>query len=227
MVPLGKGLKRAPKWAWATAAGVGIGAVAIHTFRNRAADPSTATTAEDGSSPATTPTGSATGILMPPVIVSPPTTDPNEGVGPLQELYIGSMRDVLDSWEALVGPLMGTVNTLALDARPSTLAAIAAAGAAPTSQPSTTPEGPAPVVSTAPAPTLTAAPPPPAPSSPGRCPANYPLGTPPDCYQFAWNYETRQSGTNKWCVKMERHMYQSGRDVTLTGTAVKVHDGKC
>lgn len=232
-----RSLRRAPKWAWGAAAGAGIGAIAIKLHRNRATDATDEGTGADviGSAPTVGGLpGSPIGTIMPPVIVTPPMGDPNEGVPALQQMYLGALGDVLHGWESLVGPLLTTQTQLALEASPNTLAAIAQAGSAPNSPPAIVPGGEAaaiPVVAVPappppePAPVPIAAPPPQV-AGP-TCPPNFPLGNPPECWQFAWNYETRVRGANKWCVKMERHIHQDGRDVTLPGTAQKVHDGPC
>jgi hypothetical protein len=167
-------LKRAPKWTWYTAAGLGLGGIAIRLYQNRGGrldQPITNEVGEEiGGIGGMTSGGTPPGIIVPPVILGS-QGDPNIGVGPLQELFVGGTQSLLSSWEALVAPLMSTQSAL-LMGNSETISQLAMAGSAPQSVG-------VPVVSVAPVPQpapilLAPRPAPPPPKPPDRCVGAFP-----------------------------------------------------
>jgi hypothetical protein len=180
-------IKRAPKWTWYTAAGLGLGGIAIRLYQNRGGRLDQPITNEVGSEvgdPSSLNTGGAPpGIIVPPVILGG-SPDPNIGVGPLQELFVGGTQSLLASWESLVAPLVGTQSSL-LMSNADTISQLAMAGGAPQSVG-------IPVVSATPVPqpapiALTPRPALPAPKPVDRCTGAYPNlnETNGKCYKVA------------------------------------------
>lgn len=196
MAPLTASLKRAPKWAWYTAAGVGVGAAVIKVYKDRDADPSDPEVGEVvGTAAAPVLAGSPTPTIVPPVIIGGNAADPNAGVPVLQELYIGAVSDLVHGWEALVGPLTSTVTTIAMEASPNALQALAMAG------------GPPGLAQDNPTPVMTAPAPAPAVAAP------VPTPKPPATFTKITKRQTfgRKADKNLWCGEAPFHRWSDGR----------------
>lgn len=205
-------VKKAPRWAWYTAGGLGLGAAAIKLYQHRGGGTATDTTntpaADIGTTVGTTG-GTPPGVIVPPVILGGNAADPNVGVGPLQDLYVGAAGSLFSAWENLLGPVMGTQNQLLLG-NADTISQIAMAGGPPQSAPT-------PVISFLPIPQHipVALTPKPA-AGPG--------------YKTEFRNATKDNGKAgkqrvAWCVKQEVHRYPDGHGVVVNET--KIHDGAC
>lgn len=225
-------VKHAPRWAWITAGGVGIGAGAVKLYRNRAVGdtpPDAPGTVVDGGGTGTAlaPASGYPGVVVPPVIIGNQTPDQNQGVGVLQDLYVGAISDVVSGWGGLVQQLIGgqqdTQNQMwdflkgqqgiltdQLQSQSSTIAAIASAGGAPGQAIS----NPSPIVISAPI-----APPPPTPAP-----------APPVQPKVRVENRTRDNGRTGaarrvWCNRVHIHDWPDGRSVVVSED--KIHDGAC
>lgn len=214
-------IKRAPRWAWISAAGIGTGAAALKVWKGRAKPAETPVAAEaepaggyGGPQPMNAANPSA--VIVPPVIIGGNGADPNQGVGVLQDLYVGAIGGIMDGYSQIWGPVQ-TAQLALLTGNSETLQSLAQAGAAPQA---TTPM-PSDVVAYTP-------PPPPAPVA-IRPPAR-PAAPPKAPYKVVYENRTRDNGKKGaarrvWCNKVTIHRYPDGRAVVAGETRVK--NGPC
>lgn len=218
MSGLTNSIKRAPKWTWYTATGLGLGAVAIKFYQNRGGKQDQPITneigSEVGSLQGTTSGGTPPGVIVPPVILGGSGSDPNLGVGPLQDLFMSGAQSIFGAWEAMVGPLQTTQSSLLMSST-DTISQIALAGAAPQSVGT-------PVVSAPPIPQ-------PAPITIAPRPV---IAAPPKPTAPKVEYENRTrdnglSGTARkvWCNRVTIHRYPDGHGVVVG--EVKIKNGAC
>jgi hypothetical protein len=222
-------LKRVPPWAYVASAGV-VGGVAAFRFISRKGDTvgtdDSATAVGDSGNTDQSGGGVGTGVIIPPVVIG--GQQDNElaaGYQNLQDLFVGGTNTLIDQFQNLFSGLGDTiqgsyeggagiaiqgVETGAGIVRDTIALTGGGAPSAPVAQPAPQQSSPSPP-----------------PAGPAPCGPDFPIAEGGDCYKFAWNYETRRSGKNVWCVRMPRHIYRSGRDVTLTTQADKIHDGAC
>lgn len=207
-------IKRAPRWAWVTAAGVGLGAAGLKLWNNRDKPPDEAVATDilDPSSPYPSPTstGNPVATIVPPVIVSPGGGDFNQGVPVLQDLYVGAVANLIQSYENLWGPV-NTTHMALLQGNAETIQALAMAGSAPnsaTTQPEAILPFPVPAAQVPnPLPASTGA----SPSPCGTCKPPYPFCNEQakSCYTVACASGTGGRKKGKW------HLYKSRPDVYM------------
>lgn len=199
-------IQRAPKWAWFTVGGIAIGVLVIKLWRDRATDaePSTEVGTTEGQY-----TGSSSGgMIVPPVIISPPMSDPNIGVPALQELYIGAIGDIAQGWRDIYGPIADLIPGL-IPTPDDYVNMITGGGTQPQSPvvvtvPAPVQAAPAPVPAPAPAPA-----PAPEPVAPvvAPCPAGYPYRSDRGCYKVVCASGTGTHAKGHW------HYYSNGTEI--------------
>src|SRR3954454_1484957 len=95
-------IQRAPKWAWFTVGGIVIGVLVSKLWRDRATDAEPST--EVGTTEGQYRGSSSGGMIVPPVIVSPPMSDPNIGVPALQDAFISAISVMALGWRDVYCP---------------------------------------------------------------------------------------------------------------------------
>lgn len=205
-------VKRAPKWAWITAAGVGIAAGGIQLWKHRATDATDDIVAADGSTAADplnpyglpTSTGNPVATIVPPVIIGG-NNDADQGVGVLQDLYVGAVGGVIQAYQDVWGPVQ-TAQLALLTGNAQTIQDLAIAGSAPNSSGST------------PAALLPYTPPAPAapqalPSKPkDPCTGEFPFQSSQGCYKVVCASGKGDHAKGRW------HFYKGGREVRVAAT---------
>lgn len=212
-MPLTSAIKRAPKWAWWTVGGIGAGALAIKLYRGRATDatPTVEPGTDDGTGQGI---GSApgSGVIVPPVIISPPSSDPNAGVSGLADLFMSGVLDVTHQYQELYGPIMDLIPGLVMT--PEDWERLMRGGDSPgPAQP-----GPVVIVNPPAAPAPAAPPvvtPPSAPAPSHRpCPSSFPFWSDQnnDCYKVVCASGNGDHSKGRW------HYLQGGRELKVAST---------
>lgn len=223
-----KTIKRAPRWAWYTAGGVGLGAAAIKLWkgRDKPDDEVETVSGEVIGTPSAIGTGGTNpGVIVPPVIIPPASSDPNAGVGQLQDLYVGAVGNLMDMFGGAFSSVLqqnqeitGGLMNIVTDTQ-RTLLATAGSAPLPVAQ------NPTPVFA-APA----AAPATVAPAQP-QCPAAFPGGAPSmphGCFRNWGDTVCRDNGRSgaarkAWTVRRSGHQHADGY-IAVMGED-KIRDG--
>ncbi|HVI79883.1 MAG TPA: hypothetical protein VM715_17305 [Candidatus Acidoferrum sp.] len=200
-------IRRAPKWAWFTVGGVVIGVVVIKFWRDRATDASASVEVgtTQGESPTSYGGSGSGGLIVPPVIISPPASDPNIGVPALQDAFIQSLTDMAQGWRDIYGPIADIIPGLI--PTPQDYLSIMQGGGNPNAT--------APVVVTTPAPPASTQAPAPAPAPGAKqaaCPTEFPFRSARGCYKVVCASGKGDKSKGHW------HYYQSGTQLHVDNT---------
>lgn len=198
-------VKRAPKWAWFTVGGVVIAVVAIRVWQNRATDAEAGMEVGTVEGQPTTPGTGSGGLIVPPVIISPPASDPNLGVPQLMDVFLGAITTIGDQYRAIYGPIADMLPGLI--PTPDDYIALMGGGGTPTAQP--------PIVVTVPVPTPQPAPAPapaPGPAAPPACPSGYPYRSDRGCYKVVCASGSGSVSKGRW------HYYSDGDKLKVAAT---------
>lgn len=196
-------IKRAPKWAWFTVGGIVIGVLVIKLWRDRATDATASV--EVGTTEGQYPQSSSGGLIVPPVIVSPPMSDPNIGVPALQDAFISAIGDMAQGWRDVYGPIADLIPGL-IPTPDQYLSMIAGGGGQQQSPVVVTVPGPQ-QAAPAPAPGPAAAPAPTAAPQVAPCPAGYPYRSDRGCYKVVCASGKGDHSKGHW------HYYSNGAEI--------------